>query len=177
MENNFEQILGLQPIQIIHENEPETVIENTASGINENKQVASSSKAKIEAVIKQSSNQFLKLTTSHLIWEKASTIIVLPVEDISFIGYKKDTNILKIIFGVLLCLIGLMLFGAGRNNDMALFSLVSILAGIGLIATAITRFIVFATSGGELPVLTNEIGNLKEWINAVLTQKENLKQI
>ncbi len=126
-----------------------------------------------ETTLKQSGR--LLLTNYRLMWmdgnsTKSAVGVVLPVKDISYIGYKSVTSWFMIIFGIFLMLGGLGAW-VGLRNDGTALGIMLITFGLLLIFGARSKRIVFSTSGGDLEVRDNDLGNLRDWADAVMEAK------
>jgi hypothetical protein len=128
-----------------------------------------------ETLLKESSDGSLKLTNYRLTWKDSDTIIVLPVDAIDFIGYKKRTNWGLLIGGILMAFfIGPGLF-FGESSPSKGAGFFMMLIGCALAFLSIKKFVVFATSGGEMQLKSDVLGQLDEWIDAVSAARDHLK--
>lgn len=138
-----------------------------------------------EVEVKKNSDNKLVLTNYRLFWQEDNTVrdsktIVLPVDEISFIGYKSVTNWLMMILGIIwtlssvVSLVSVMGIGFGhsdREDNPVGVKLLSLIAGLALIYFARRKFIVFSSSGGDLVIKADAITNLREWIDGVIAAR------
>jgi hypothetical protein len=127
-----------------------------------------------EVLVKKTTSGDLKLTNYRLTWKNSDTIVVLPVDAIDFIGYKKQTNWGLLIFGILMVLSGLGWVANSRSDGQG-GGLFAMLIGAVLAFLSIKKFIVFATSGGEMLLKSDVLEKLDEWIDAVSAERDKLK--
>jgi hypothetical protein len=127
-----------------------------------------------EVLVKKTTSGDLKLTNYRLTWKDSDTIVVLPVDAIDFIGYKRQTNWGLLILGVLMAFSGLgwVASSSSESKGGALFMM---LIGVVLVFLSIKKFIVFATSGGEMLLKSDVLEKLDEWIDAVSAERDKLK--
>ena len=138
-----------------------------------------------EVEVKKNGDNKLILTNYRLFWQEDNTVrdsktIVLPVDEISFIGYKSVTNWLLMILGIIwtlssvISLVSVMGVGFGhsdREDSPVGVKLLSLIAGLALIYFARRKFIVFSSSGGDLVIKADAITNLREWIDEVIAAR------
>ena len=138
-----------------------------------------------EVEVKKNSDNKLILTNYRLFWQEDNTVrdsktIVLPVDEISFIGYKSVTNWLLMILGIIwtlssvIALVSVRGVGFGHSNredSPVVAKLFGLIAGLALIYFARRKFIVFSSSGGDLVIKADSIANLREWIDAVISAR------
>jgi hypothetical protein len=127
-----------------------------------------------EVLVKKTTSGDLKLTNYRLTWKDSDTIVVLPVDAIDFIGYKRQTNWGLLIFGILMIFAGMGSFAASRSDNQGVGFLIMAVGGL-LAFLSIKKFIVFATSGGEMLLKSDVLEKLDEWIDAVSAERDKLK--
>jgi hypothetical protein len=149
-----------------------TVLPVTAANAYE--QVSTTQFISKEVLVKKTTSGDLKLTNYRLTWKNNDTIVVLPVDAIDFIGYKRQTNWGVLILGILMVLSGLGWLVNSRSDGQG-GGLLMILLGAVLAFLSIKKFIVFATSGGEMQLKSDVLAKLDEWIDAVSAERDKLK--
>jgi hypothetical protein len=116
----------------------------------------------------------LILTSHRLFYQNSRTTVALAVDDISFIGYKRTTNYIMLIIGGLLGILGVAALGTGDiKGGQGSIGLFLALGGIVLILAARKKYVIFATSGGEM-LINDNLADLRSWIDKVFIAKENL---
>lgn len=122
-----------------------------------------------ETEIHTNSSRTLILTTHRLFYQNSDTTIALAVDEISFIGYKRQTIYLMMIFGAIISLAGI--YGASISKGGYVFAIL----GIIMIIFSRTKLLIFATGGGEMSIQGDGIvGDLRIWIDKIFWAKENL---
>jgi len=113
----------------------------------------------------------LLLTNFRLIWKSYDEAIYLPINEISFMGHKKETNWTLIILGIMSIIVGLgiIIFFTKKqeSGSMMLLGLGLLAFGVFMIITANKKHVTFASSGGTITATDLPTANIPIWLDAV----------
>jgi hypothetical protein len=127
-----------------------------------------------EVEIKKSACGRLILTNYRIIWRQKSIFnmveeVSMPIDEISFIGFKRITNPILIILSILLILcFSVMLLMPSHDKTQ---NYVGIGLGLFFLIIAQIKVIVISSSGGDLNIFSGVLNNLREWIDAIFFAK------